>query len=398
MDGRSLPRAWPALRASLAGARAAVLRRCHLAAGAVVRARRFLRPRTGPGRLHSEDPPLARVPSVPLLEAVPRELLVSVVAQLHRGDLCAIARSASAAKNLSELCSPYLQRGVACRNCLTVLHHPRDVASVITSEGFPSSHRGAAIFEDGTAVALHRWPLGGSGLSVSPGPVAESGISEKRLLQRIQSVMTHTSNGFRAQSEALGLPAACQTVPVACPDNQEASRARLHRLICSGCALYVGELVYSNDVMIPLICKSYVQDVDNWGRCADSDTPHYLRCSGARRTRGHGGCGQILCEGGDVLSRCHCWAPPGADVEDAWYINAYKAGTVAASPARLERLGQGVMQVADVNCTACGGAVGWKFVQDCSDSEPNRHQVGRFGLCVSSIQGYHAPCFGTTEV
>lgn len=48
-------------------------------------------------------------------------------------------------------------------------------------------------------------------------------------------------------------------------------------------------------------------------------------------------------------------------------------------------LAQGLMEVANVSCSACSGVVGWKFVRDLRPSQSNRNQVGRFGLCTSSI-------------
>merc|ERR1719356_179564 len=44
------------------------------------------------------------------------------------------------------------------------------------------------------------------------------------------------------------------------------------------------------------------------------------------------------------------------------------------------------MRVADVRCAKCLGYVGWQFAEDLSPGLPNRNQVGRFGLCLSSIR------------
>lgn len=112
-----------------------------------------------------------------------------------------------------------------------------------------------------------------------------------------------------------------------------------------------------------------------------------LHCSGARRRRGRPGtpCGQLLCHSRDVLSRQHCWAPPGGPTEDAWYLNGFVEDSVVVEPGHPERLAQGPMEVADVSCSRCLGVVGWKFCSDLGAVRRNRHQVGRFGLCLSSI-------------
>lgn len=131
------------------------------------------------------------------------------------------------------------------------------------------------------------------------------------------------------------------------------------------------------------LCQSYVRLFDLDGPCGERPAP--LRCSGARRTKGQGECGQLLCDRGDVLSQLHTWSPPGSDVEDAWYVNSLLPDSVHVGTPRRERLAQGLMEVADVQCAACGGFVGWHFVRDLNPTQPNRHQVGRFGVCTSSI-------------
>merc|ERR1712008_83249 len=161
-------------------------------------------------------------------------------------------------------------------------------------------------------------------------------------------------------------------------------QAKWQHLSCGRCDLYIGERAVSNSgATVSFVCQNYLRQLDNFGPCSEKPWP--LLCTGARRERGNGTCGQKLCDMQDVLSRRHCWAPPGGTLEDAWYVNGLVQDNVEVAVARAHRLAQGRMEVADVSCKACSAIIGWQFVTDLEKSLCNRNQVGRFGLCVSSL-------------
>merc|ERR1712008_105186 len=161
-------------------------------------------------------------------------------------------------------------------------------------------------------------------------------------------------------------------------------QAKWQHLSCGRCDLYIGERAVSNSgATVSFVCQNYLRQLDNFGPCSEKPWP--LLCTGARRERGNGTCGQKLCDMQDVLSRRHCWAPPGGTLEDAWYVNGLVQDNVEVAVARAHRLAQGRMEVADVSCKACSAIIGWQFVTDLETSLCNRNQVGRFGLCVSSL-------------
>lgn len=382
-----LGKTWPRLRDALAELAATLLRPWQQRAAAqelhLVQQLLGAEPAPcSPCRSHGEVVPPLQGPcgssQAPLLGKLPPEVMESVLLHLRRRDLLTLARCAACARGLRRHCAPLLHRVYACRQCGAPLYHPRDLEG-----STPSGVR--RILEDGPVVGFRLprpLPAQGSCLEAVESK-AEGSWQDARLLQILCGAVRRLGEGeTKAEAAAGGVRG--EAVAAVAP--------RLQRLACGRCRLYLGECVAAAEPPAPalgavpgyaFLCCSYVRCLDAEGPCCEE--PAALRCSGARRARGSGACGQVLCDRADVLSRRHCWAPPGGATEDAWYVNGLAPGSVAVGPARAARLAQGPMEVADVSCTACLGIVGWKFVRDLDVAERNRNQVGRFGLCTSSI-------------
>lgn len=276
---------------------------------------------------------------------LPPEVLISVLRRFRRGDLCSLARCACLCKNLHEPCKPLLMRALLCQSCGMHILHPRDVRA-------PQGHEAFDIFEDGPAVLLRR-------MSVPA-------------LQELGAPRASALKCFRFRTP-------------------EESRTKLRRIHCRGCQLYLGERFLTcpqtgenSTVAATAICRAYLTEVDSEGPVGGDAEP--LHCGGARRTRGNASdpCGQPLFLCNSVLSRQHCWSPPGGRIEQAWYINSFLDGSVQLGPSVRRPLAQGLMETADVTCSSCGGFVGWQFSKDLASGR-NQNQVGRFGICVSSV-------------
>lgn len=67
------------------------------------------------------------------------------------------------------------------------------------------------------------------------------------------------------------------------------------------------------------------------------------------------------------------------------FVNSLQPGCFTLLNQRTERLVQGRMEVADVRCSRCNRAVGWKFCQDLTERQENESQVGRFGVVGSAV-------------
>merc|ERR1712008_222405 len=120
-------------------------------------------------------------------------------------------------------------------------------------------------------------------------------------------------------------------------------QAKWQHLSCGRCDLYIGERAVSNSgATVSFVCQNYLRQLDNFGPCSEKPWP--LLCTGARRERGNGTCGQKLCDMQDVLSRRHCWAPPGGTLGDAWYVNGLVQDNVEVAVARAHRLADGVLK------------------------------------------------------
>lgn len=345
------------LRTLLRGANKTVVSPCRVVASALLRRRCH---RRGCSVASKRCPPLS---------GLPPEVLAYILGQHRRGDLRDIANSAAAASTLYIHCKPLLQRVHACRQCDAPLYHPRCMldartTSLLASRPFAS---------DGHATVLSKLPLiadGASFLHRVDVPSAElDGLCLDDLrLKRALARFVSKSHGEKYKETDLVL----------------------QRLVCRRCQLYLGECVATAQAtadsapFAAFICRGYTRELDDEGPCNEAPKPVY--CSGARRLRGRGPCGQLLCDLRSVLSRQHCWSPPGGSTESAWYINGYVEGSVSVGTPRRQRLAQGPMEVADVSCTACLGVVGWQFVKDLDQWQANRNQVGRFGFCTSSIR------------
>lgn len=159
-------------------------------------------------------------------------------------------------------------------------------------------------------------------------------------------------------------------------------RGNLH---CPACSRLLGRETQRDVHSESMLCESYLQHLD--GEASEGFWPQpqaQLRCSGARGMKK--ACGQVLCTQSDVLSRRHCWQPPGGCLEEAWYINGFGPGAVVAGVVATMELAQGRMKICDVSCASCQAVLGWQFLEDLTQNFRNAHQVGRFGLVRSSIE------------
>lgn len=301
------------------------------------------------------------------LGTLPPEVLHAVVLCFRRGDLQSLAICAAVSRAFLGLCEPLLRRFFVCRGCGCHLLHPKQLATRMASSG---------VFEDGPALVLSH---SGNLPEIAEVP-CDAGVTEpprqrevRRLIKAYYCKALPQTRDF--WESKLHMAKVCHT----------------HRLHCNSCSLYLGSklqlLLDAETLLLTSICGPYLQEMDKDGPCAADGIGLILHCSGARRQKGRipSVCGQALCSADSVLSRHHCWRPPGSSVEGAWYINEFLPGSVDVGQPSPRNLAQGSMETADVTCRACGGYVGWKFAKDLEGSR-NVHQVGRFGLCCSSIQ------------
>lgn len=345
------------------------------------------------------------------LDTLPLEVLEAVVSCHRRGDLATLASCAAAARGCDSVCAPLLKRVVACRGCGAPLLHPRELQRA------QAAPRGR-IFEDGPGLALAAWPPMGQSSLRTVDVAAPEQRGSLRLLRWLLTAAGGPLGRCPDEAEVQQLLPAQEGEGreerqlASSGDNAVWRGLALQRLRCDVCGLYLGERLALSEAVpseggeagrppggigngqCAVLCATYLQELDDEGPCRDLPTP--LRCAGARRRRGQPGpCGQVLCDGGAVLSKLHCWCPPDGVMQDAWYVNGFVADSVAYGPARRRQLAQGLMEVSDASCTVCGGIVGWRFERDLDSAQRNRHQVGRCGLCTSSILelqgGHHQP-------
>eukprot|EP00928_Gymnodinium_smaydae_P023717 TRINITY_DN19461_c0_g1_i1.p1 TRINITY_DN19461_c0_g1~~TRINITY_DN19461_c0_g1_i1.p1 ORF type:complete len:521 (+),score=31.89 TRINITY_DN19461_c0_g1_i1:37-1563(+) len=347
------------------------------------------------------------------LSALPHEVLSMTFACLRRNNLVDLGRASSTCKTFKSLCTMLLWRAYACRQCNMPLFHPRD--------HFFRQHSLSGILEDGAAVACRLTTCGDSTTAGAMRPpslsmfeseyigLSKNDAQEWRLIRRLartEAILNGEGEGEDVADDAIS-----------------ERYVGVHRLSCPRCHLYLGETMTRapqpeegtgghnpwnlasickglgesmsrttqkknsagnrNLCDIAFICKSYIHLVDTDGPCAE--TPELIYCNGRHRRHGIGYCGQALFSRQDVLSRQHCWTLPGGPLEAAWYVNGLLFGSVAVGESRSCRLAQGRMDVADVSCSKCHGVIGWQFVRDLSTWRVNRSQVGRFGICTSSM-------------
>lgn len=67
-------------------------------------------------------------------------------------------------------------------------------------------------------------------------------------------------------------------------------------------------------------------------------------------------------------------------------MNALCDGSYLARNCHEHRLAQGLFDMADIHCQACGSQVGYAFLKDKSEEKRNVNQVGRFGLVCSRVR------------
>lgn len=310
------------------------------------------------------------------LARLPFEILEHLTFLFRRGDVLTLSRMAATNSVISSLCSPLLYRVYACRQCSTPIAHPQDMIF----------RRWPNLFEDGPVLGF---PLAIGGKS-NTSTLASEGISQKP--------------SFYDDSLALRLTDLVHQIRGNSTTSANHLPLQLQHLYCKSCDLYLGNHISSPSADMAtekgegfaFICARYTQMLDSEGPCKDAST--VIRCSGARRLCGTSSCGQPLCERNSVLSTRHSWSPPGGRTEDAWFVNGFFSGSVDVGPARIAQLTQGTMEVADVSCSACRGVVGWKFVKDLDKNGRNRNQVGRCGLCTSSIGGLEPDFESTSDV
>eukprot|EP00929_Paragymnodinium_shiwhaense_P113002 TRINITY_DN81270_c0_g1_i1.p1 TRINITY_DN81270_c0_g1~~TRINITY_DN81270_c0_g1_i1.p1 ORF type:complete len:465 (+),score=53.94 TRINITY_DN81270_c0_g1_i1:132-1397(+) len=309
--------------------------------------------------LHSELHGLA-------LMHMPPETLEHMVSHFRRGDLRTLAHLCQSSKLWSTLCSELLYRSMTCRKCDAPLFHPREIVS-------QKNH----VMEDGAFLSLE----------MAHPPLQHPKIIQRSLDKRRLEPGTYLDDHltYRLREEY------AETHD---PDSSLEQKAALQvfQLTCGGCEIYLGEHIVEPQPCgsdrargVAYLCKNYLRLVDKEGPL---EQPRKVCCSGIRgvgKPQGRRSCGQVLFDYADVLSTRHCWAVPGGDHEDAWYINSFAEGSVSVGPSRFMLVAQGRMEVADVSCSACLGVIGWKFTKDLDVREPNRNQVGRFGVCLSSL-------------
>jgi len=104
-----------------------------------------------------------------------------------------------------------------------------------------------------------------------------------------------------------------------------------------------------------------------------------LKCTGGQRDA----CGAILAKAYSVLSFQHSWNV-GRGTEIAWFID--NVSNVQESQTYSKLLAQGPIDVANISCLSCQAQVGWKFCADRQPNQPNAHQIGRYGLVLSSFR------------
>lgn len=293
-------------------------------------------------------------------QALPREVVDATLSFFRRGDLRTLASCAAAAQSLRPHCAPMLNQVLACRHCSAPLFHPRELRS---------GEAPGRIFKDGPVLSVAVWPpLQSESKLCTRDLSAIEARWNPRLLHQLGAAVRwlHDVEGLPPREDWL-----------------------IQHLFCGGCHLYLGERAAPRPGSLPsgsvaetggaFVCAAYVRRLDGLGPC---EVPKPLRCSGAR---GGAVCGQVLSDMNDVLSWHHSWSPPGGPVEDAWYVNSMVEGSAHVGPPRRRRLAQGPMEVADVFCSVCDGVVGWRFARDLDPAQTNRNQLGRFGICRSSI-------------
>eukprot|EP00747_Dinoflagellata_sp_TGD_P069134 gnl/TRDRNA2_/TRDRNA2_156002_c0_seq1.p1 gnl/TRDRNA2_/TRDRNA2_156002_c0~~gnl/TRDRNA2_/TRDRNA2_156002_c0_seq1.p1 ORF type:complete len:476 (+),score=54.05 gnl/TRDRNA2_/TRDRNA2_156002_c0_seq1:68-1495(+) len=341
----------------------------------------------------------------PLLSVLPPEVVEMIISFHRAGDLHAVANCAATARAFAAPAAPLLCRIYQCRQCSAPLFHRADL--IRPRAGTAGGGRTLCL-ADGPAFKVETWPSRRcvkSQLRTAEPPACARG-RDGPLRRRLAEAAGWQPRPLQRSSDEEPQPLS----PNVLARSRETPLSR-HWLECGNCGLYLGERAEPNmsssslaSVIgssvgrlvgdgstrsgVTFICRAYVCEADPWGPIGLASVP--LRCTGARRRCGTGRCGQVLAYDTDVLSTRHCWSPPNGSIEAAWYVNGVVRDSVVVGPARRERLGQGPMAVADMHCSACGGSVGWKFVEDFDSVQRNRNQVGRFGLCTSSLAGSDA--------
>lgn len=91
----------------------------------------------------------------------------------------------------------------------------------------------------------------------------------------------------------------------------------------------------------------------------------------------------------------HWPRPGGGPSEPACYVNSVVARSVRVKPAYEEQLAQGLFDMADVHCAACGEQVGYAFVADKTPRRRNENQAraprctSRARRCTARARGAH---------
>jgi len=291
------------------------------------------------------------------VSTVPPEVLSSVASFHRRGDVATLAQCAAVSRMLCSHYAPLLHRVFTCRACHAPLFHRREVEVHLNM----SSHR---MLEDGPAMAI--WP--------------PSKLRKENVPVHCHNVQSLIQLAKEAQTlhRASTLQDFCENA-----SSDSTLSATVNNLECDNCGLFIGLSIFHQKACMEFVVAHIVSLILIDGPCTAAAAS--LHCSGARRVRGQGTCGQVLCDRDDVLSKCHCWRPPGGALEPAWYVNGIKDGSAIIGEARRQHLAQGLMEVSDVSCSACGGVIGWYFSNDCDPCHRNKHQTGRFGLCTSSL-------------
>jgi len=343
--------------------------------------------------------------SLPLAELPPE--VVRVVLGFGRRDLSLLASCAFVCKLFRRLSQPMLRRVIICKACCTELVHARDLCrNDSTSDSIAVSLYSKRFFEDGAPVTLKTGRPALQALLHAAAELDRKGASglppsdpfdwfedAHGRMQGDPCGLSLSDDDFDRADDFLQDSAeedeALEAIP---PDSRPVQLRRTRSLHCKGCKLFIGHVVLGHpeeagSIDRVFLCKSYIKQADEEGACETDAEAFLFHCSGVRGARSLSGkCGQPLCKRSSVLSYQHCWSPPGSSqIDRAWYINGFCSDSIRVGEAEPRRLAQGLMETADVKCSKCEGFVGWKFVKDLDRGRQNRNQVGRFGICTSSI-------------
>eukprot|EP00195_Chlamydomonas_chlamydogama_P005228 CAMPEP_0202907394 /NCGR_PEP_ID=MMETSP1392-20130828/42323_1 /ASSEMBLY_ACC=CAM_ASM_000868 /TAXON_ID=225041 /ORGANISM="Chlamydomonas chlamydogama, Strain SAG 11-48b" /LENGTH=339 /DNA_ID=CAMNT_0049596249 /DNA_START=1 /DNA_END=1020 /DNA_ORIENTATION=+ len=305
---------------------------------------------------------------------LPESVKVLICSNLSLRELCA---SACTCKELRQICKPISVRLYCCKGCGHRICHPKDIVRSPTN----------IELQDGSIMVLSQ-PLGKLNKNYW-----------MWLGEEFNSMDGDLRNSVRT---SCGLPTT--TMLPTC-------QFRAQVCYCPGCKLTLGLLlvaiyemkngdtdgsfIHRREYVLPecgkfLLCESYLE-LRGPDLTVSTDESPYVCCSGTRAVRPDGAkgskeaCNNPLFRVTARLNWHHVW-DAGSGSERACLVNSVAPGAVVELNRRTENLAQGMMEVADVQCSRCQGSLGWRFCSDLAPHYANEHLVGRYGF-VRSSQG-----------